>query len=366
MIHSSRNDPGRRWLFCFSATLCLAALGACGMPNAPQGRGAVQNDRNAPSGQAAAAQPTPVPSVHPMASPAEGPQGAAADTAWANPASSNAPAGTPLPPPPSSSSSLSAAPLQPIDAASPGAASQAAAKLDVENLDTSARIDRLEAEVADMRANMNMILPALTKMAAAQQDLQQALNKMNGGEARKSEDHKDAARSKFGPTRKAETKEGPAIKLPAPQASANAAPLPLTAASTPAGPPAPAAPVSTPVPTEQPAHAAYSIDEVRFGAHGNMTRMVLDASGRVPYSYALDKSGTLLTVHLPQSAWKTFASQTQGSSPVVQSYAAHADSQGGYSVAVKLKQPVSVSWTDILTPTSDGGYRVVFDLTPKG
>jgi hypothetical protein len=125
-------------------------------------------------------------------------------------------------------------------------------------------------------------------------------------------------------------------------------------------------PAEGPVPPA-PAHpAAYAVNQIRFGEHSNMTRVVLDASGKVPYSYALDGSGTLMTLHLPQTDWRTASSAMPTASQLVESYTATPDGQGGYMVAMKLKQPVSVSWADIMPPGTDSGYRVVFDLTPKG
>jgi hypothetical protein len=112
--------------------------------------------------------------------------------------------------------------------------------------------------------------------------------------------------------------------------------------------------------------ALYSVSQIRFGEHANMTRLVLEASGKVPYSYEIDKSGMLMTLHLPQTSWKAAVPVGPINSPTVDSWTATPDGQGGYVVAVKLKRPATISWADTLTSAGEGGtYRVVLDLTPR-
>jgi hypothetical protein len=301
-----------------------------------------------------------------------------ADTAWADHTDKDA--GVSLAPPPLSAPAAAPAPL--------------AVAADA---DMNARIERLEKEVSDMHNDMNMMMPALTKLVAAQQDLQQILARMDTAAGTPSAriegtgaDNEAAPGNprNIGPENKTAAAQPVATAAPqatidmgAPENAAKplahddvpppdaTAALPTTiAASAPAATqeaaPTPQAAGAVPPPPAHP--ATSSVSQIRFGEHDNMTRMVLDASGKVPYTYVLDGSGTLMTLHLPQTDWRTFASAMPPTSKLVDSYTATPDGQGGYMVAVKLKQPVSVSWADIMPPGSEGGYRVVFDLTPKG
>ncbi len=261
--------------------------------------------------------------------------------------------------------------------------------------DMNRRMEKLEKEVADMHNDMNMMMPALTKLVSAQQDLQQLLARMDTAAgtpaARIADTHADSAAmpdnpKTLGPPAKTEASAAPQ-PLPGGDAaslSSSSKPTPLSHDDVPppslagdpvapampeaqaAAAPAPvSAPASTAVPPQPAVPSPYAVNQIRFGEHNHMTRIVLDASGKVPYTYALDASGTLMTMHLPQTDWKTAASAAPAGSKVVDSYTVTPDGQGGYMLAVRLREPVSVSWADMLAPSADGGYRVVFDLTPK-
>jgi hypothetical protein len=286
-----------------------------------------------------------------------------ADTAWMDHEDKSVAVTLPAPAPD--------APAAPVVAASSSA-----------DADVTRRIDRLEKEVAEMHNDMNMMMPALTKLVSAQQDLQQILARMDTAAGTPRAPIADTGADNEaapGNPRTIGTEQPVATAAPAAAAPPmnttiemgppKAAPLAHDDVPSPGeAMPAPAAsapPADGPVPPA-PAHpAAYSVSQVRFGEHNNMTRMVLDASGKVPYTYALDGSGTLMTLHLPQTDWRTASSSVPATSKLVDSYTATPDGQGGYMVAVRLKQPVAVSWADVMPPGSEGGYRVVFDLTPK-
>ncbi len=357
-------------LLCLNVA-CMLSLAACGM---------AETSQNAPS----------IYKTEDTAQPLK-----PADTAWAAPSAKIGPEQK------AASGALAAAavPAPPVPAAAP-VASDAATMSAVNQ-----RIDGLEKQVAEMRNDMSMMMPALTKLVNAQQDLQQVLNRLD-----------TASGSASGPIDDTEADKaaqpgmpGPSVPVAAnvptvpPEVTAQAAPQPLitnTAQATAAGtmaaaetlqaaplphdavpPPVPpvapeaaaaavtppvAAPVAPSSSNAIPAapSAAFSVSEIRFGEHANMTRIVLDASGKVPYTYSLDTTGTLMTIMLPQTAWKT---DTQSSPPgsLVESYTATPDGQGGSIVALRLKKPVTVSWSDILAPGAEGGYRVVMDMAPK-
>jgi hypothetical protein len=357
-------------LLCFNVA-CMLSLAACGMAETSQDAPSIYKTE-------AAAQP-----LKP------------ADTAWAAPSAKTGPEQK------AAAAALAAAavPAPPVPATAP-AASEAATMSAVNQ-----RIDGLEKQVAEMRNDMSMMMPALTKLVNAQQDLQQVLNRLDTSSGSASGPIGDtdadkaaqpgmpgpsvpvaAASPASPPVQAAEAAPQPLITnnaqataagtLAAADVMPSDAPLPHDAVPAPMPPVPPGAsaaataamempgalPASPVTPTAQ--AAAFSVSEIRFGEHANMTRIVLDASGKVPYTYSLDTTGTLMTIMLPQTAWKTTA-QFSPPGSLVESYTATPDGQGGSIVALRLKKPVTISWSDILAPGPEGGYRVVMDMSPK-
>lgn len=335
--------------FLLLGTACLLGLTACGMSDVSQ---------DAPSIYNKAETAPPPPGMKPV------------DAAWSQPAKTaqalpaQAFMGPPAPPPPVAAS----APVPAVE--SSDTASMAA---------MNKRIDSLEKQISDMRSDMSMMMPALTKLVNAQQDLQQVLNRLDtasgnaSGPIADTQADKPAQPGMPGPTAPVAAQPH-APQLAEPMAQASPQPLIVNnAQATAAGMVAAATAMPAAIPAPQPSTAqsaqadhpsAYTISEIRFGEHRNMTRIVLDASGKVPYTYSLDATGTLMTIMLPQTAWKT---DMQSSPPgsLVESYTATPDGQGGSIVALRLKKPAAVNWSDILAPGSEGGYRVVMDMTPK-
>ena len=278
-------------------------------------------------------------------------------------------------------------------------------------LTTEQRVTALETQIAEMHHTLDQMMPALTRLSLAQQDLQSVLERIhaegrpqsptvskthsvkaslkpaNGNLAHAPEAKDDRPKSTMMPPQTLATTPVPADESGTRKAQdvianaaagnddqaedagtadkeASAAPKSGEAAG-----PAPKDVDVTLAPSAVPAasgHSAYAVNQIRFGDHGNMTRMVLDLSGHATYTYHMDASGMLMTVHLPQTAWKTGAGAAAANSRTVASYTATPDGQGGYVLAVKFKRPASVSWSDTLPPSGDGGYRAVLDLTPKG
>jgi hypothetical protein len=358
----------RRSIYLSLLAGCALGLAACGMPgsssgDAPSIYNTSSTEKMGPPPPFAAKTEA---AGMAAASSAKTPDALPADTSWADHKDKSAAVTLPVP----SGDPLAADTAPPVRTAEASTA----------DTDVNRRIDRLEKEVAEMHNDMNMMMPALTKLVAAQQDLQQILARMDTA-AGDPTVHIDSGADKaampgnprnIGPDQQAAVAGtppdatidmGPAAEKPETKPLAHDDVPPPDAAAGIAPAQAPAEGLVLPAPAQP---AAYAVSQIRFGEHSNMTRIVLDASGKVPYSYALDGSGTLMTLHLPQTDWRTASSAVPASSKLVDSYSATPDGQGGYLVAVKLKQPVSVSWANIMPPGTDSGYRVVFDLTPKG
>lgn len=228
---------------------------------------------------------------------------------------------------------------------------------------TDQRLAALEQSVAEIRNDLNMMLPALTTLVSVQDDLQQIIARMQA--------HSAAAGSAPAP-----------LPQQLPQlAPVDAAPLSLMEPMAGEDQPAPAAmpamsdseervdldSISARMANIQPAAgtpAAYTIDQIRFGEHPEKTRIVLDASGPVPFQYALDAQGTGLVIELPDTDWAATAQSWLSNSPVVESFTTASGANGGTKLSVGLKRPASIQWADILPPNGQSGHRIVLDIVP--
>lgn len=278
------------------------------------------------------------------------------------------------------------------------------------------RIAQLEQSIEDIRNDLALMMPALTKLAAAQGDLQKILGQVepaSGGAPAAA----DAA-SSYQPAE-------PPVAITQPQAQAQQQQQPpagvdwyeaqerqnrgqrgaqSAAAQNNGGNAAPSAPPpqqqqAAPVPPPQAYDQAYkpaeapqniavaqaqpyqpappaaaqpvsygggnlAITGVRFGEHTDKTRLVLDSSDKVAFSYDVDNNERILLIQLPGSGWQGAKDMQVNSSPLVASYSVVSDNAGGHQVIMQLKQPVQVLWAQALAPGGPQGHRVVFDLAP--
>ena len=111
--------------------------------------------------------------------------------------------------------------------------------------------------------------------------------------------------------------------------------------------------------------ASSSVTNVRFGEHSDKTRVVLDTSNNVTYSYDLDNRERILMINLPGVSWQGAQQMQVYNSPVVSSYNVMPDGQGGHQVIMQLKVPAQVMWSQALAPGGSQGHRVVFDIAPR-
>ena len=378
----------RRTLMAFAGAFCLTALGGCGLPPADDAA------RPGAADDAGLAQ-KPVPNAVPNAVAAPLTQ-ATSDPVTLGPESARVEPvemAKPLPPSPV------------ISADGPVAVTVAEAPRDVPpEGGVDARLGRLETQMADMHHTLDMMMPALTRLSLAQQNLQNVLTQVQQHRAMPV---KSAAPAAVKPRVKITKPALRTVSAAGKPETGNLAHAPRTATDEgtrkaqaviaraagddndatgpaaptakpalaranrePAGPPPKnvdvtldQAPVAAAVPASS---GGLSVNGIRIGEHGNMTRLVLDLTGRASFTTRLDASGTLLTVRMPGTAWRTGATSTASNSRTVDSYTATPDGQGGTVLALRLKRPASVSWSDTLPPSSDAGYRAVIDLTPKG
>ncbi len=241
--------------------------------------------------------------------------------------------------------------LQPDRAVMPVESNASVAKRDGAAMD---RLAALEQEVAQLRNDMSTMMPALTRLAQVQVDLQAIL-----------QNYQPAAGTGMGAPTMAPSAayQAPVQNMPA----AAAYPVMMDAPSF-AQQAAPSMPAAAPVQSAyQPAAAsipaaAHHVSHVRFGEHGNKTRLVFDADSAVDFRYDVDNNEKIMMVALPSTAWDAMAQSQFANSPLVASYSAMPDGSGGTNVAVQLRQAARVEWAESIPPSAGKGYRIVLDI----
>lgn len=223
-------------------------------------------------------------------------------------------------------------------------------------LDTQRRLEKMEKQIAEMRNDMSMIMPALTRMAGVQASMQNALA---------------ASGQQIETTPPPEPDRMVPVDDPVVMEDGNhpdsVKPVPLLAPQ--AGTPAPGA-IAAPAASGKPVAVtpaaftapAATATGVRFGTHPDKVRMVIETSAPVNFTY--DVSGTTATVDLPGTAWQGLPQETVSGSPLVESYTAAPDGQGGTLVTVKLRQPGKIVWAQAL-PAGGKSPRVVVDIASQ-
>lgn len=240
------------------------------------------------------------------------------------------------------------------------------------------RIAELEQEIGALRNDMNMMMPALTRLAglernasAALNDIQPAAGGVQGGEVpRIHRNYMQAAEI---------AADNPEIEMDqpayaAPQAAPVPAPVPLTpTARVQPVPPPPAAvqpavqpvvPVAQPAAYTPPAINVAAVQGVRLGNHETgKTRMVFDVSKASTFTYDVDNTEKILVIEIPSTVWNAGpVTRNFMENPLVKSLAASPNGQGGTRIVVQLLAPAKVLWSQSIPPAGLQGDRIVLDL----
>lgn len=261
------------------------------------------------------------------------------------------------------------------------------------------RIDKLESNVEALRNDLSMMMPALTKLAEAQGDIQSLLQQMNGGRAVQptvepsagayENANANSAPRSLTPRRSSETQQlsesqqqmeaaQPQTRSPqydqalarnaqealqqmgqaAPQ-RAQQQPRQIAANS------AAAHNTARPQYNNNTASAGPAVQQMRFGEHPDKTRIVFDTGQQLSFDYDLDNGENILLVKFPRASWNAARQATIGNSALVQSYSAMSNAQGGTDVIVQLKKRARVEWAQAIPPAGAGqGHRIVLDVAP--
>lgn len=246
------------------------------------------------------------------------------------------------------------------------------------------RIAELEQEIGALRNDMNMMMPALTRLAGLERnasvalnDIQPAAGGVQGGEVPR------IHRNYIQATELAA--DNPEIEMDqpvyaAPQTAPVPAPAPVpltpTARVQPAPVPVPAppvavqptvqaaAPVAQPAAYTPPAINVAAVQGVRLGNHETgKTRMVFDVSKASTFTYDVDNAEKILVIEIPSTVWNAGpVTRNFMENPLVKSLAASPNGQGGTRIVVQLSAPAKVLWSQAIPPAGLQGDRIVFDL----
>lgn len=292
---------------------------------------------------------------------AEGPSATAYNT-WDNSA-----ANTPAPPETRVMQTADSTWLEPDRNAKPVPNASEIAELNQANK----RIGELETEIAAIRNDMNMMMPALTKLAggspsvAALNNIQPAAG-ASAGAGEVGRIHRNYMQSEAGYGDDPEAAADTPLAM-APMVESVPAPPPPAAATMKTPPVAVQAPVRMmPAAYTPPTLNVTSIKGVRFGSHeGGKSRMVIDVSAASSFTFNVDNNERILMVEIPGTVWNAgpVTRMIQGN-PLLTSMAASPDGQGGTRVVFQLASPAKVQWSQTIPPSGGQGNRIVLDVVP--
>ncbi|MFK7840156.1 MAG: hypothetical protein AB8B83_07465 [Bdellovibrionales bacterium] len=204
------------------------------------------------------------------------------------------------------------------------------------------RFDRLENAVTDMRREFETIKPAIIRLVAVEEDIQNMVEQL---EVIASQD-----------------------VAPRPTA-ANARPIPIQPslnAQDRTPPPQAATPKPSQI-TQQTSNTQSGpvVKNLRTGIHSNKVRLVLDMSRKTPYSVDLDSSENILVIELPQAGWiGTTRKSFSNKEPLLASYSVEKiNNNQGVRIIIPLKQSTSILKQAVLPPGSNPNFRMYVDLS---
>lgn len=105
-----------------------------------------------------------------------------------------------------------------------------------------------------------------------------------------------------------------------------------------------------------------SVQNFRIGEYPDKTRIVLDFDAPAEFAFDMDTSQGLLVIRLSSKQWNAPTERLFKNNPVLQAYAAKISKNGQALVAVKLKGPGKVLYSEKLGRNAAGYYRIFFDI----
>jgi hypothetical protein len=218
------------------------------------------------------------------------------------------------------------------------------------NKDAMKRLANLEQTVGQLQNDMNTMMPVLSRLVAVQTDIQAMLAKLQVAN---------------GTAGSASATAVPGAALP-PAPSVTQEPVPLTgpAASAPPAAMTPAPPPVAPAPPPQAAvqPPAVRIAGLRIGEHPGKTRIVLDVPDKLAFTKDIDNTEHILTIDVAGAGWAgDTAAHATPKSPLVTSWQASPDGQGGTRFVIPLRKSAKVLAAQIVSATGQPP-KIVIDL----
>lgn len=220
------------------------------------------------------------------------------------------------------------------------------------------RIKRVENAVVDLRRELNAFMPAIVRLVAVEDDIQNLIVQL---ESLLGTGGTDMPAAQMAPV-----SDAPPLAL-APQSQPANKPVQDDDIAREAGVPVTAptpAPVPSPKAESKPAPVTgEGVLDVRLGAHSGKTRLVLDIAGKTAHRADLDNDEKLLVIELPDAKWSA-ATTRNFSDKIIAGYNAQPMNDGkGTRLVVQLKGASAVLYNQMLAP--EGGarnHRLVIDL----
>lgn len=264
--------------------------------------------------------------------------------------------------------------------------------------EANTRIAELEDEIAALRNDMSLMMPALSRLAGGQgaaqimaEPLKVAgvagnLNQIDpaaggsvaaGEMGRVHQIYGDDGAEDADPESAAD--HDAALLAAPPPAPTQARPV-VPPAVAPAYQPSPAvsaltAPRPTAAAPAGPLKAAYTppvldvtaIQGVRFGQHDNgKSRLVIDVSAARDFRYDIDNNERILVLEIPGTVWAAGpVTKNILDHPLVQAMTATPDGQGGTRVVFQLLKQAQILWSQAIPPSGSQGHRIVVDIASR-
>lgn len=104
---------------------------------------------------------------------------------------------------------------------------------------------------------------------------------------------------------------------------------------------------------------------VRFGKHGEKTRVVIDVNSPATSSYKMDDLNHSLIIDLPNSSWDGPRQSTLNKSDIFSRYEVRQSPEGGTRLMLYLRKKAKIIYMDKLTPNKTYKYhRIFLDIVP--
>lgn len=234
--------------------------------------------------------------------------------------------------------------------------------------DVHYRLIRMEREMSDLRQDFDKLLPPLSNLIVADNQLDNTIKEIQARPKQKPavpEKYSNAPQSRDAITSEALLDDRKVVHAAAPKSAPESKARTASLATPPAA--TPSAATQEPVAladrgaASAPATGKAVVKSIRMGEHPGKTRLVLDLTGSTQYRADLDNDEHLLTIELSEAGWSA-DSQKLLNHPLIKGYTTQASAGGGTILALELKKNVKVLGSSALKPNSQFGNRIYLDL----